>query len=273
MGRNRHARRRHRRARRRLPGRFGRVLREGTGRSDDRDRPDERLQPAGHRISGSAEGRTFWAAGDPLTSGSSVAASARQHVRIGELERKVLLEFFLDLVQKHGRDRSGDREDSDRDLGIAHHLLDNASEGDDARLVVEARPQIDITVRVALYLAAAVEQPRVFGVLAPEQDGQQEIAIVAAEQRKVAGRRADPRSLQKIRRDASRNSWFGPHSQDHSDFSENCCTRAFPCPRYGAYSDKLQKLKTTLRLVSSRPFLDNGATQRIRLSGLLLRSV
>ncbi len=38
--------------------RFGRVLREGTGRSDDRDRPDERLQPAGHRISGSAEGGT-----------------------------------------------------------------------------------------------------------------------------------------------------------------------------------------------------------------------
>jgi hypothetical protein len=29
----------------------------------------------------------------------------------------------------------------------------------------------------------------VFCVLAPEQDGQQEIAIVAAEQRKVAGRR------------------------------------------------------------------------------------
>src|SRR6202045_1788270 len=55
-------------------------LREGTGRSDDRDRPDERLQPAGHRISGSAEGRTFWAAGDPLTSGSSVAASARPPV-------------------------------------------------------------------------------------------------------------------------------------------------------------------------------------------------
>jgi hypothetical protein len=100
-----------------------------------------------------------------------------------------LLEFFLDLVQKLGRDRPGDREDSDRDLGIAHHLLDNASEGDDARLVVEARPQIDIAVRVALYLAAAVEQPRVFCVLAPEQDGQQEIAIVAAEQRKVAGRR------------------------------------------------------------------------------------
>ena len=40
-------------------GRLGRVLREGTSRSDDRDRPDERLQPAGHRISGSAEGRTF----------------------------------------------------------------------------------------------------------------------------------------------------------------------------------------------------------------------
>ena len=53
------SRRRHRRAGRRLPGRFGRVLREGTGRSDDRDRPDERLQPAGHRISGSAEGCTF----------------------------------------------------------------------------------------------------------------------------------------------------------------------------------------------------------------------
>ena len=49
---NRHSRRRHCRAGRRLPGRFGRVLREGTGRSDDRDRPDERLQPAGHRISG-----------------------------------------------------------------------------------------------------------------------------------------------------------------------------------------------------------------------------
>ena len=43
---------------RRLPGRFSRVLREGVGRSDDRDRPDERLQPASHRISGSAESRT-----------------------------------------------------------------------------------------------------------------------------------------------------------------------------------------------------------------------
>src|SRR6202047_529732 len=62
---------------------------------------------------------------------------------------------------------------------------------------------------------------------------------------------------------------FGFHSQDHSDFSENCCTRAFPCPRYGAYSDKLQKLKTTLRLVSSRPFLDNGgdsANQIVRVA-------
>src|SRR3981081_4163905 len=56
---------------------------------------------------------------------------------------------------------------------------------------------------------------------------------------------------------------FGPHSQDHSDFSANCCMRAFPCPRYGAYSDKLQKQKTTLRLVSSRPFLDAGASRRI----------
>jgi DNA-binding response OmpR family regulator len=36
-----------------------RVLREGTGRSDDRDGLGERLQPAGHRISSSAEGRTF----------------------------------------------------------------------------------------------------------------------------------------------------------------------------------------------------------------------
>jgi hypothetical protein len=33
-------------------------------------------------------------------------------------------------------------------------------------LLVEARPQIDIAVRVALYLAAAVEQPRAFCVLA-----------------------------------------------------------------------------------------------------------
>ena len=37
------------------------------------------------------------------------------------------------------------------------------------------------------------------------------------------------------------------------------------------YSDELQKLRTTLRLVSSGPFLDNGATRRIRFSGLLLR--
>jgi hypothetical protein len=54
---------------------------------------------------------------------------------------------------------------------------------------MEARPQIDIAVRVALYLAAAVEQPRVCCVLAPEQDGQEEIAIVAAEQRNVASQR------------------------------------------------------------------------------------
>ena len=38
-------------------------------------------------------------------------------------------------------------------------------------------------------LAAAIEQPWVFCVLAPEQDGQWEIAIVAAEQRKFAGQR------------------------------------------------------------------------------------
>jgi hypothetical protein len=43
--------------------------------------------------------------------------------------------------------------------------------------------------RVELDLAAAIEQPWVFCVLAPEQDGQWEIAIVAAEQRKFAGQR------------------------------------------------------------------------------------
>src|SRR3984893_3010645 len=58
------------------------------------------------------------------------------------------------------------------------------------RFVVEPRPQIDIAVRVALYLAAAVEQPRVSCVLAPEEDGQKEIAIVAAEQRRRSSRRS-----------------------------------------------------------------------------------
>src|ERR1700737_71059 len=110
----------------------------------------------------------------------------RRSIR-SELERKVLLELFLDLMQKLGCYWTGNREYRDRDLRVAHHLLDYTGKGDDRTFVVEAGPQIDVAVRVELDLAAAIEQPRVFCVLAPEQDGQQEIAIVAAEQRKFAG--------------------------------------------------------------------------------------
>ncbi len=114
---------------------------------------------------------------------------AVEHIGVNPLEKFVGFKLALDLRQERLGYRLHHAENGDRNFGIAEHLPNGARESDDGRFVVEPRPQIDIAVRVALYLAAAVEQPRVFCVLAPEQDGQKEIAIVAAEQRKVAGRR------------------------------------------------------------------------------------
>src|ERR1700737_5076841 len=67
----------------------------------------------------------------------------RRSIR-SELERKVLLELFLDLMQKLGCYWTGNREYRDRDLRVAHHLLDYTGKGDDRTFVVEAGPQIDV---------------------------------------------------------------------------------------------------------------------------------
>ena len=122
------------------------------------------------------------------TIGAQLPRIGIEHVVKRFLEHFVLLKLFLDLVQERLRDRLDHAEDRDRDLGVAHQLLDGAGKGDDRALVVKARPQIDVPVRVELHLTAAIEQPGVCCVPAPEQTGQQEIAIVAAEQRKFAGR-------------------------------------------------------------------------------------
>src|SRR5258708_18179328 len=116
---------------------------------------------------------------------------AVEYIGVNPLENFVGFKLALDLRQERLGYRFHHAENGDRNFGIAEHFPNGARESDDGRFVVEPRPQIDIAVRVALYLAAAVEQPRVFCVLAPEQDGQKEIAIVAAEQRKVAGQRRE----------------------------------------------------------------------------------
>src|ERR1700730_19252471 len=51
--------------------------------------------------------------------------------------------FLFDLVEEGLCDRLDDREYCDRDLGIAHHLLDCAGERDDRRLILEAGPKIN----------------------------------------------------------------------------------------------------------------------------------
>ena len=57
----------------------------------------------------------------------------------------------------------------DLDFGIADYLLDRTGERDNGRLVMKARLQIDIAVRIALDLATAFVKPRVIGVFAPTQ--------------------------------------------------------------------------------------------------------
>src|SRR5260370_14008708 len=121
--------------------------------------------------------------------GTERAWVAVEYIGVNRLEVFVGLEFPLDLREECRGDRLHHAENGDGDLGIAEYLLDHSGKGDDGTFVMKARPQIDIAVRVALYLAASVEQPRVSCVLAPEQDGQEEIAIVTAEQRKIAGQR------------------------------------------------------------------------------------
>ena len=107
-----------------------------------------------------------------------------QHIGIDELEDVVALELVFDLAEEGRGERLHRREDGDLDLGIADDLLNATGECDDRRLVVKARPQVDVTVGLGLDVATAVEQPRMVGVHASAKPGQQEEAVVAAEKGK-----------------------------------------------------------------------------------------
>ena len=95
-----------------------------------------------------------------------------QHSRVGLAEQLVPLELASDLLDEGFCDAARVAEDADRHLGIVQDLLNDASVGDDRRLVVLTCPQIQVVVGLELDLSTAIVEPGVQHVGALEHVGQ-----------------------------------------------------------------------------------------------------
>src|SRR5215831_200328 len=96
--------------------------------------------------------------------GASFCGSAHKNIWEQFLQQIVALELLLDLPQEGLRDRPGVAEDAECEVRIVQNVLDRQREGDDARLVVVASPQIEKAVGFLLNLTTAGEAPGVVGI-------------------------------------------------------------------------------------------------------------
>ena len=123
--------------------------------------------------------------GDARLLGPARRLDARElpaDVGVEDAQRVVALQLLHDLLEEFAGHILGVAENPHGDLGVGHHLLQDAGEGDDRALVVLAGPQIEVPVGAGLHLAGAVVEPRVDGVLAPQHRGQEPEAVVAAQE-------------------------------------------------------------------------------------------